>query len=174
MNKTTLTHIFAIFFVLFFSLTVLAEKKPAKDCLSLLQIKNEKLTIILDSIINHEMTCDYYSPGLILSIHLQVIDGTNIVQIETIGLEIFRIGDEKGYFEHRDHLFLVSGAYLDESLFVKTDKKKSITYFQPNNNDSVESDKLILDIIEDDSFSFWVFEYINGDFIFQEIHTYCE
>jgi hypothetical protein len=172
MNKATLTHLFVIFIALCFSLNTLAEKKSAKDCLSLLQIKNEKLTIILDSIINHEMTCDYYRPDLIFSIHLQVIDGNKTLQIESIGFEKVRIGDEQGYFEYREHLFFVSGAYLEETLFVKTDKKKSFTYYQPYNCE--ESNELILDIIEDDSFSFWIYEYIDCDFVFQEIHTYCK
>lgn len=174
MNKATLSYFFVILIALCFSLTTLAEKKSSKNCLSLIQIKNEKITIILDSVINHEMTCDYFSPGLIFSIHLQVIDGTDVLQIGSMGFEKIWIGDEQGYFEYREHLFFVSGAYIEETLFVKTDKKKSFTYFQPYNSDSVESDELILDIIEDDSFSFWVYEYINDDFIFQEIHTYCE
>jgi hypothetical protein len=172
MSKATLTYIFVIFIALCFSLTTLAENKSAKDCLSLLQIKNEKFTLIIDSIIVHEMNCDYYRPSLIFSIHLQVIDGTHILQIESIGFEKVRIGGEQGYFEYREHLFFVSGAYLEETLFLKTDKKKSFTYYQPYNCE--ESDELILDIFEDDSFSFWTYEYIDGDFIFQEIHTYCK
>lgn len=175
MYKTTLIHIFAIFIALFVSSNTLALKKSSKDCLSLIQIKNEKLTIILDSIIYHEMACDYYRPDLMFSIHTQIIENTNALMIGAIGFSTIKLGNEQGYFEYRGHSFIVYGQHLDDAFFAKTDKRKAFAFYKPHNcSGKVESNELILDVIEDDSFSFWVYEYIDGDFIFQAIHTYCD
>lgn len=174
MYKTTPTYIFIFFIALCFSPNTLAVKKASKDCLNLVQIKNEKLTIILDSIINHEMACEYYSPDLLFAVHTQIVGKSNDLMIGSVGFSIIRLGNEQGCFEYRGHLFIVYGQYLDNILFAKTDEKKKITYNKPNDNTNTEPSELILDIIEEDSFSFWVYEYIDGDFIFQVMHTYCD
>ena len=163
---------FCIVFSPHWHLCAYAENSSKADSLKLIQIKNEKLAIILDSIVNHELTCDYYRPGLMFSLNIRIEGETKIVQIESIGFEKVMIGDEQGCFEFREHLFFVCGAYIDETLFAKTDKKKKFLFYKPNK--FPDANKLILETIEDDSFSFWIYEYTDGDLIFQIKHTFCE
>jgi hypothetical protein len=170
------THIFIItgFLVLGLSLCSLSLKNLSDDTLELLEVKNEKLTTILDNIISHERGCDYYSPDLLFAIHSQFINDTNILLIGAIGLETIKLGNELGLFEYQGHLFIVYGHRLDNTLFATTNKRKNMSYHIPRKNKYFENQELTLGFIEDDTFSFWYYEFNEGDFIFLEKSTHCD
>jgi hypothetical protein len=176
MYKTTHIYIIAGFVALGLSLCSLSLNKLSDDTLELLEVKNEKLTTILDNIISHEMGCDYYKPDLLFAIHSQFINDTNILLIGSIGIETTRIGNELGCIEYQGHLFIVYGHRFDNTLFAATNKRKKMSYHIPNEMEDkcVETKKLNLEFIEDDSFSFWYYEYNEGNFVFVGKSTYCE
>ncbi len=174
MYKKTHIYIIAGFIALGLSLCSLSLKNLSDDTLELLEVKNEKLTTILDNIISHERGCDYYNPDLIFTIHSQFINDANILLIGSIGIETTRLGNELGCFEYQGHLFIVYGHRFDNTLFVATNKRKKMSYHIPVKDKCIENLELILEIIEDDTFSFWYYEYNEGDFVFLEKSTYCD
>lgn len=157
---------------LFWGLTVnsFAQGEPSKNYLHLLLVENKELTFIADSILNYEKNCDYYSSELLYAIHIQEYTGFSTLTIGAVGFKTIQIGNELGYFNHRGHIFIVYGCYLDNTLFIKSGKKKYFNYFRPANRDS----EMIIFNIEDDSFSFWIYKYIEGNFVFQDLHTHCK
>jgi hypothetical protein len=157
---------------LFWGMTanIFAQGEPSKNYLNQLLIENEELTFIVDSILNYEKNCDYYSSDLLYAIHIHGQGGFSTLTIGAVGFKTIEIGNELGYFNHRSHVFIVYGYCLDNTLFSKSGKKKTFNYFKPNNRDN----EMIIYNIEDDSFSFWIYKYIQGDFVFQGLHTHCE
>ncbi|MPM94386.1 hypothetical protein SDC9_141532 [bioreactor metagenome] len=132
---------------------------------------------VLDSIIDFEAQCDYYSPNLVYSIGLKCEGKDTInIQIGSLGYDIMKSKAHLGCFVYRGHLFVVSGRYLDKVLFYKTDERKIIEYYKSKGNiGNNQRNKIILDIIEDDSFSFWIYKYINGNMVFlNRYDTYCK
>jgi len=174
MNKTTHIYIIAGFVALGLTLCSLSLNNLTDDTLELLEVRNEKLITILDNIINHEIGCDYYNPDLLFAIHSQFINDTNILLIGSIGIETTRLGNELGCFEYQGHLFIVYGYWLDNTLFVATNERKKMSYHIPSKDICIENQELTLEFIEDDTFSFWYYEYNEGDFVFLEKSTYCD
>lgn len=140
----------------------------SKGHLTVLNIENGELSVIIDSIIDFEKRCDYYTKDLLFFVHLSP-DST--VQIGSFGFELVKSKTELGCFIYREHLFIVSGKYLDKSLFSETENKEEIKYYAPMKYDP---NGAIIDIAEDDSFSFWVYKYVGGKFLFETRHTFCE
>ena len=60
------------------------------------------------------------------------------------------------------------------SLFKKTNRKKTIEYYEPNERIDPISGEVCLDIIEDDRFTFWLYAYFDEKFYFQGLHSYCK
>ena len=142
----------------------------------ILQIQNECLLPILDSIIIHEKKCTYYTPELIFSIHSRIVnDTTTEYNIGSIGSWLVDFGDNqcyKGCFEHRGHWFVVEGQVLDSTVFKKTSEKKDFVFYKPEGE--TENGKIILYLIDDDTYSFWIYDYSDNMFIFKEMYDpYC-
>lgn len=145
-----------------------------KTLLPVLNMQNQSLIKIIDSIIQHEKKCDYYNENLLFSIHLQEIsEGSLDIQIESIGNKIVQLGNEKGCIEHKGHLFFVSGV-VNSDLFSKTRKTKNITYYEPKSGMNPKTEEPILDVIEEDRFSIWVYNYVDDDFTLDSHHTNCD
>lgn len=144
------------------------------NSLDVLNITNQDLPKILNIVVQHEKKCDYYNDSLLFSIHLQIIEGVLSVQIESIGNRKIQIGNEKGCLEHQGHLFFISGKHLDSTLFSISGENKSITYYEPKDQIDSETGEPILDIIEDDSYSTWIYRYANKRFVLTNHHTFCE
>jgi hypothetical protein len=151
-----------------------AQHECITDSLSVVYIKNENLLPILDGFIEHEQSCDYYNSKLLFEIHSQTIYDTTIIQVESIGYEKNRVGDELGGFVYRGHFFFVTGMYLEETIFTLTYKKKLCEYYQYEDDYNHEEKTLLIEIIDDDSFSFYVYYYMENEFHFKELHTYCD
>lgn len=144
-----------------------------KDTLDVLSIENQDLAKIFDKVIHHEKKCDYYNDSLFFSVHLQEKEGSLNVQIEPIGNRKIQLGNEKGCIEHQGHLFFVEGKNLDSTLFSITGKSKNIIYYKSENLIDSKTGEAILDVIEDDSFSIWVYRYVNQSFVLENHHTFC-
>lgn len=103
------------------------EKNSHIDSLTVLQIRNKKLIPILDTILKHEICCGYYSPKLYFSIHDRIINDTiSEFQIGAFGSMLLDINYYKGCFKHNGHWFFVTGQELNESVFIRTKKKKNV------------------------------------------------
>jgi len=160
--------------VIFFCLSLKAEKdNRIKGSLAILQIKNEKLIPILDSIISHEQQCVYYTPELHFSIHSRRVNDTIIeFQIEAFGLLIEPADYNKGCFEHNGHWFFVTGQELNESIFIKTNQRKKFLFHKDHYYKS--DGQLVLVLIEDDTYSMWIYHYIACNFVLKEMYApYC-
>lgn len=140
-----------------------------------LRITNEDLLPILDSIIRHEKNCEYYSPDLYFSIHKRVVNDTIAeFQIGGIGSLLVDLGRDyyKGCFEHEGHIFFIVGQELDPTLFTNTNEKKEFSFFK--SGWVTDKGEIILLDIEDDRFSYWIYDYVDGVFCFEEMYdTYC-
>ena len=142
----------------------------------ILKIRNESLLPILDSIIIHERKCAYYTPELIFSIHSRIVnDTTTEYNIGSIGSWLVDFGDNqcyKGCFEHRGHWFVVEGQALDSTVFKRTSEKKDFVFYEPDGE--TENGEIILFLIDDDTYSFWIYDYSDNVFIFKEMYDpYC-
>lgn len=153
-----------------------SEKGSSVDSLEILQIKNENLLPILDSIVSHEKLCVYYTPDLYFSIRSLILNDTiTEFQVGAFGSMLIEFGDNnyKGCFKHKGHWFFVEGQELNKALFAKTNQKKAFVFYKPaweTNNGEI-----ILRVIEDDIFSFWIYYYVNNKLIFREMYDpYCK
>ena len=145
-----------LFIVNFFFLSSRADTNfYLSDTLCIMQIKNEKLFPILDSIIMYEKDCEYYNPKLLFSIQCRNVNDTIIMlQIGAFGSIIPKLNRDKGCFEFGGHLFFVRGdAY--NSIFENTNRKRHINYYIPEKNVVLE---------EDDTYSIWIYRYYKNDF----------
>jgi hypothetical protein len=163
--------IFFLFFALIFSCN--AGNKNT-DYINIDTIINSKLYPILDSIIIHESHCDYYTPNLMFSINLD--PRNNYVLIGSIGLKVYKKENILGCFEYRNHLFFIKGPHLDCSIFKNTGKKKSYIFAKSQTHYDKKEDVFIIDSdgIQDDSFSYWYYEYKNNDFTYYSSSSYCD
>ena len=142
-----------------------AEKVDYVNCLNILQMKNESLLPILDSIVRHEKQCVYYAPELIFEVYTQNNNSIIELQIRAIGSVVGQPDIYKGCFEFRRHLFLVWGKDYNV-IFKKTNKKKPISYVALKDGEVLE---------EDNTFSIWAYHYINNNFIFKELYDmFCK
>ncbi|GHT48096.1 hypothetical protein AGMMS49965_26290 [Bacteroidia bacterium] len=168
--------IIRLIFVLFFGILLFpvdADGKNGKNVSDSLCVVNEILISILDNIVIHESHCEYYTPQLIFNIKLQ---HNNYILIGTIGNRILKASDNLGCFEYKNHLFVVDGNSLDTRLFSKTEKKKHAIFSKSKTGYDKKSKRWTFDIdaIQDDSYSYWYYKYVNNEFIYQWSSTFCD
>ncbi|MBR0501257.1 MAG: hypothetical protein IJJ72_09730 [Bacteroidales bacterium] len=173
------TILFVLLFIVVFSTFCYLFKSDNNSrvgYVSILQIKNKSLLSILDSIISHEKQCAYYSPELIFSIHSQVVnDITTEYQVGAIGSWLVDHGGNqyKGCFEYKRHWFFVEGQDLDSTVFKTTAEKKEFIFFK--SDEKTREGDLILNVIDDDTFSFWIYDYTDNVFLLKEMYDfYCD
>ena len=140
-----------------------------------LQITNERLLPILDSIIRHEKNCSYYSPNLYFSIDKRVVNDT-IAEFEIggIGSLLVDLGEDyyKGCFEYEGHWFLVTGKKLDKTVFANADYKKEFVFYKTGW--VTDEGEIVLIDFEDDRYSYWIYHYNGEVFKFKSSSdTYC-
>jgi hypothetical protein len=142
------------------------------DSLDVLQIINNDLTIILDSIVAHETQCDYYSSNLLFVI----LQYDTFVLIEAKGEKITKNPNILGCLFHCGHLFFIVGNNLDEHLFEKTGQQKKYDFYISRSGEDPKTGIFYIDSVDmqDDSYSYWYYFYKDGEFIFDSKSTYCE
>jgi len=149
-----------------FGMSLKSETHNHIACLKVLEIKNKDLEPILDSIIRHEQQCVYYTPKIVFSIHFQKInDSIKNVQIGAIGSIVTEFDLDKSCFEFKGHLFLIKGNH--DAIFKNTNRTKLVSYY-------IETEDIIF-AYEDDTYSFWIYHYVGGNFFLEEMYdTYCK
>jgi hypothetical protein len=135
-------------------------------------VKKQNLLVILDSIIDSEKKCDYYSSDLLFSI--SILNDNNIL-IGSIGDRIVDPDSKDGCFEYKDHLFFVSN--IDNRFFKKTRKKRNYVFSKSLTEFDEEGNLLVVDADEwfqNDSYSYWYYTYKDDSFVFESKSTYCD
>ena len=151
-------------------LSLSCQASAENDSTTVLKIKNEIFLSILDSVINFEQKCDYYTSDLNFVISI-CYDSIISIGSET---HITKDYDFYGCFMIKDHTFFVRGISLPPSLFSLTDEKIVVEYYDSKETYDPNTGEVTFDIIEDDRFTFWWYKYIDGEFIFQGRHSYCK
>ena len=125
-----------------------------------LQITNERLLPILDSIIQHEKKC--------------VNDTIAEFEIGGIGSLLVDLGEDyyKGCFEYEGHWFLVTCKELDKTVFANADYKKEFVFYKTGW--LTDEGEIVLIDFEDDRYSYWIYHYNGEVFKFKNSSdTYC-
>lgn len=170
----------SIFYILIvvsvFSTSLKSETNKRVGHIEILQIKDSNLLSILDSIVSHEKHCVYYTPDLYFSVCTRIMNDT-ITEFEIGSAGSILIESDNNYyqgcFEYKSHWFFVKGQELTETVFAKTNRKKAFVFDKPNRITS--GGKIILNVIEDDRFSFWIYQYVDGMFSLKEMYDfYCK
>ena len=157
----------------FFCLIEIDKSNQVGD-IAVIQIRNKNLLPILDSIIIHEKQCDYYTPNLIFSIQSRRVNNNTEYQIGSVGSWLIDFGSKNYYgcFEYKGHRFVVGGQKLDSSIFTETTEIEQFVFLKPNEN--FKNGGTVLNVIDDDTFSYWIYNYTDNKFIFKEMNdTYC-
>lgn len=175
--------ILTIIFFLFFFLPIeggAQQKEYIYDTVEVWEIKDPTLLVKIDSFIDSEKRCEYYTPNLIIGIHIQNWEGECFITIGSdnkLGV-INNNGLIYGCFVYNGHYMEVMinpdvDRSIREHLFQKTTKTKNVKRFKIKDRYDPKSGEIIL-IDEDDSFSFWWYKYNDGKFTLQGRHTYCD
>lgn len=140
-----------------------------------LNIENNELNNTLDSIINQEKKCSYYSCDLIFGITLNKSNQDAYLVVDSLLDENIALGlNPYGYFYYKKHLFLVDGDIASQ-LLSKTEKIKKFKYliydptYKPKNG---EKKKIF--VFTDDSFSQWEFLYSNQKLLLKKKTFSCD
>ncbi len=145
--------------------------KSENDSLLMVELVNEVFLKFLENAIESEKKCNYYSQELMFTIFFQTIDSQKTIQVESVK-DVMKLGNELAGFNLNEHVFLILGESLEESIFKKTNSKINVVFFEPSNKIQ-RSSEIVLDVIEDDSFSVWVLEN-NGKFNVIDSFSYCK
>ena len=173
MNKVRGTLVVLLFIN---TLIMYGQHKEKTMELAKIEVKRENFKSILNSLIQHEKICDYYSPDLLFVINIKKKSVHTSILIESIDDKNIALDLKPyGYFYRGNHLFLVVGDKLDCLLSI-TEIKNEFEYleydiFYEEYNDEGQR---ILRVILDDSFSQWEFSYSGKNLILTKQNTACE
>lgn len=137
--------------------------------LEILHVDNKLLEPILDSIIEYDSHCDYYSPDLMYDIRVRSFkDTVDEYYIAAFGLVLFDMGDNyyNGCFEHKGHWFVVKWEEQSKTVFSNTNQKKE--FILDNAEEKDKNGNMVLRLYEDDSFSFWIYHCVHNIFFLKE------
>lgn len=189
MNGTARTGIIKMKKILYYLVVIVTVSFVAVSCkksccpdqavalrkVTVLKITNENLLPILDSIIQHEKKCVYYSSDLVFSIDRQAVnDSIAEFEIGGIGSLLVDLGEDyyKGCFEYEGHWFLVTGKELDKTVFANADYKKEFVFYKTGW--VTDEGEIVLIDFEDDRYSYWIYHYNGEVFKFKNSSdTYC-
>ena len=140
-------------------------------------LNNKELSLILDSILLHEKKCSYYSKSLLFSVNIQCVSTTEFI-IESFGENALHLPNEYGCFIYKEHLFFIlsNEDKINEEFFIPTVKSKLIKFNQSLYGWCEKEDTVFFgkNLSTDDSYSMWIYEYINNKFIFVDKSTLCK
>ncbi len=165
---------FVCFVFCFLCCDVSSQNIKKHNELQLLEITNTDFCQILDSVISFELKCDYYRDSLFFVIDVKQSESrdTSLIQIESLDdMSIAQKLDPSGYVYYNNHLFIVFDKSLD-NIFAKTTKTKKFKYLDYDPYYHGDNENIILNVL-DDSFTIWVFAYINDIFIFESKSGSC-
>lgn len=143
--------------------------------LTKVNVNNNELKIALDTIIEEEKECDYFSVDLMFGVTIiQAEEGVNLL-IDSFSDKDMALGlDPYGYFYHRNHLFFVDGIVYNQVL-CKTKDKKEFKYLEYDPNYKLENGKNEkIFVFTDDSFSQWEFLFNNKELTLKSKISSCD
>jgi hypothetical protein len=158
------------------NLSVLAQHKEKEVFLNSLEIQNSQLTTVLDSIVDNEKKCDYYSCKLTFAINVKNSTFYPSFIVESISDRNLVLGlNPYGYFYRKGHLFIVDGDMLND-LFSQHEKGKKFKYVEYDTSFEEYDSRgnRILRITNDDSFSQWEYQLASGHIEFVEGYSSCD
>ena len=163
-----------ILLIILIHIVVFHAQGNSLDSISVLRVVDNKFIKILDGIVSHEKECAYYDADLIFTINILSVDSNNQqIQIGAVGNDLIEIGNESGCFQYKGHFFVVTGSFTDQ-LFCKSSQIKIIEFYHPKEEYNPKTGKVVLDAIENDTYSFWTYSYQDYNFSLLEKHTICE
>jgi hypothetical protein len=139
--------------------------------MSILEVIHPELQQILTSYIEHEKRCSYYSDELIF--HLLFYEYENVIEVHISSSNIYPIvyqSNEYGVLLHHHHLIIVQGIYVND-LFNDTDKTRILKFY---NSDRMTWEELYDLADDDESYTFWVYKYVNNEFVLYGKQSFCD
>jgi len=136
----------------------------------LVEVKNAELLSIIDSFIDHEKKCYYYSKNLY--IFVTILQRYQVyISSET---KLWPQSEYLGCFFRDSHLVVVDGIRLDSTLFLKTDKRVTLRLYTPKRGIDPNTGLEILDYPVCGKYSDWLYFYVGGKFISYDKSTRCK
>lgn len=132
------------------------------DSLAVLKVENNELLNIVDSLLEHEKTMEYYDSNLVFYVDILHRKGITLLSIGSFH-KIIKTGNEIGCFTVKNHFFIVSSNY-ETKLFKRTKCKRKFNFYQSQERINDSSGDVIIDIYEDDSYTQWNYRLINEKF----------
>lgn len=131
--------------------------------LTYLEVKNEQIFQILDTVIEFEKKCDYYDEDIFFVIRKE--EHSPYPNSYRFGADLYlhaslELNKIEGFFFHKNHLVLVKT--VDTSLY---SRHMTMQFF---------SEELRTEFFPDDRGSSWIYSYENNHFTFKKLFTYCE
>jgi hypothetical protein len=129
-------------------------------------VLDSTLILIIDSVLDQEKNCPYFSKDLCLSLLFARKKDTlyknyYCIQIELCDKNILLDLNPIGYFFHQDrYVFIYDIIKLPEVLFSYLNIKKDFNHY--NNYDDY--------VIDDDRYSMYIYWYINNQFFFEKAY----
>jgi len=133
-----------------------------EESLPVLNIVNDRLYNILDSLIINDRKCDFYDSNLVYTIHIKKEKYFDLIQFSS-NHKLIKLGKELGCFTYNNHTVLVSGDN-NEKLFRITKRKVYFKYYKPSGGIDARGN-VIIDIYEDDTNTQWNYKYVAGALI---------
>lgn len=165
-------RIAAFFIFCFCGFSVFAQHMEKYNELTRLKIADKDICPILDSIVSHEKECEYYSDSLMFSIHIRNSENKFFISIESImDSNIVQGLNPYGYFYFKDHLMFVDGETCQE-LFLKTKETKLFQYI--DYDPAYQEKEEVIQVYTDDSYSQWLYWYINGKLTLEDKSSSCK
>jgi hypothetical protein len=163
-----------MFLLCIYSTNIKAQHKERRIELLNLNINDQNLSTILDSIVLFEKKCSYYDSKLLFSFSVRKSDDNFFIIVESQkNINILLPLGKYGYFYHKNHLFFVGGDNC-EDLFSTCGEKRIFKYLEYDSNYQPKDGKKIIYFFNDDSFSQWQYWYINKELLLEGKSTFCE
>lgn len=145
------------------------------------EITDSSIVQLLDSFLVAEQICSYYTDSLNLSIDICDWNGSigdSCKESDTLSFTISSIIDKSvlfhnalGYFKYKNHLIVISNL-ASTKFFKVTDLKKTFHYFEEVIIDE-KGQTTQIPFIEDDSYTYWTYKYVNGVFFIDHEKYNC-
>lgn len=152
-----------ICFVCFNIMFAKSENIGINDSLPILKVENNELLNIIDSLLEHEKSMEYYDSNLVFYIDILNRNGITLVSIGSYHI-VTKIGTEIGCFTFKNNFFIVT-SNIETNLFERTKDKIKFDFYQPQEEIYDSSGYVIIDIYEDDRYTQWNYILLNGNFI---------
>jgi hypothetical protein len=166
--------ILILVFLMLNSFNIFSQHKEKIIELKCLEVKNEGLSLVLDSILTNEKKCTYFNNKLIFVINVKKLGKNSLLQIESIKDKNIAIDQNSyGYFNFKNHLFFVGGEFSYD-LFTDSKKLKKFNYLDYDPRYQENNSNVVITVFTDDSFSQWEFIFVKGQFILKSKSTNCE